>query len=238
MNKLPLIEAKKKKNKLSKNLFSSEAEDDQRKNNFSGNNYDIAINYYTKKINNDNNNTTFLIKRAICYLSKGYYPFALKDALRTIEIDKNFNKGYYIVSLCYLEMYDINMAEKYSENKNKRLKVLIEKHKKDINQKSKKYKTYPLYMKFLKELYKYNSFFPKLEIHFYTDDYRGVISKNNILKDEIIMTIPKECLISLENVLATEYGKKIEEFMYKELNSPKHCLLTSFLLYEENNPKY
>ena len=35
------------------------------------------------------------------------------------------------------------MAEKYSENKNKRLKALIEKHKKDINQKSKKYKTYP-----------------------------------------------------------------------------------------------
>ena len=32
--------------------------------------------------------------------------------------------------------------------------------------------------------------------------------------------------------------KKIDEFMYKELNSPKHCLLTSFLLYEENNPKY
>ena len=53
------------------------------------------------------------------------------------------------------------MAEKYSENKNKRLKALIEKHKKDINQKSKKYKAYPLYMKFLKELYKYNPFFPK-----------------------------------------------------------------------------
>ena len=92
------------------------------------------------------------------------------------------------------------MAEKYSENKNKRLTALIEKHKKDINQKSKKYKTYLLYMKFHKELYKYNLFFPKLEIYFYTDDYRGVISKNNILKDEIIMTIPKECLISFENV--------------------------------------
>ena len=138
MNKLPLIEAKKKKNKLSKNIFSSEAEDDQRKNNFSGNNYDIAINYYTKKINNDSNNTTFLIKRAICYLSKGYYPFALKDALRTIEIDKNFNKGYYIVSLCHSEMYDINMVEKYSENKNKRLKALIEKYKKGHKSKVKK----------------------------------------------------------------------------------------------------
>ena len=93
-------------------------------------------------------------------------------------------------------------------------------------------------MKFIKELYKYNSFFPKLEIYFYTDDYRGVIANNNILKDEIIMTIPKECLISLETCLETSIGKEIGKFMYKELNSPKHCLLTSFLLYEENNPKY
>ena len=91
---------------------------------------------------------------------------------------------------------------------------------------------------FLKELYKFNSFFPKLEIHFYTDDYRGVTAKSNILKNEIIMTIPKECLISLETVFDTSYGKKINEFMYKELNSPKHCLLSSFLLYEENNKKY
>ena len=236
MNKLPLIEPKKKPNKYQKNIN----EDDKRKNNKNVNNYDIAINYYTKNIENDKTNTTFLIKRALCYLSKGYYPFALKDALRAIEIDKNFNKGYYIASLCYLEMYDIKMAEKYSENKNKnkRLKGLIEKNKKELIHKSKKYKSYPLYVKFLRELYKYNSFFPKLEIHFYTNDYRGVLAKSNIKKEEIIMTIPKECLISLETVFDTEYGKKIEEFMFKELNSPKHCLLTSFLLYEENNPKY
>ena len=240
MNKLPLIEPKKKPNKFTKGIYPIQNEDDKGKNNIYGNNYDIAINYYTRNINNDKNNTTFLIKRAICYLAKGYYTLALKDALRTIEIDENFNKGYYIASLCYLEMYDIKMAEKYSENKNKnkRLKALIEKNKKELSQKSKKYKSYPLYVKFLRELYKYNSFFPKLEIHFYTDDYRGVLSKSNILKDEIIMTIPKECLISLETAFATEYGKKIGEFMYKELNSPKHCLLTSFLLYEEKNPKY
>ena len=240
MNKLPLIEPKKKPNKFPKGLYPSQNEDDKRKNNIYGNNYDIAINYYTRNINNDKNNTTFLIKRAICYLAKGYYTLALKDALRTIEIDENFNKGYYIASLCYLEMYDIKMAEKYSDNKNKnkRLKALIEKNKKELNQKSKKYKSYPLYVKFLRELYKYNSFFPKLEIHFYTDDYRGVLAKSNIIKDEIIMMIPKDCLISLETAFATEYGKKIGEFMYKELNSPKHCLLTSFLLYEEKNPKY
>ena len=50
------------------------------------NNYDRAINYYTRNINNDKDNTNFLIKRAICYLTKGYYTLALKDALKTIEI--------------------------------------------------------------------------------------------------------------------------------------------------------
>ena len=249
MNKLPLIEPKKKpsknsnnqisiQGKQSKKAFTPSNEDDKEKNNMLGNNYDIAINYYTRNINNDKENTTFLIKRAICYLAKGYYTLALKDALKTIEIDSSFNKGYYIASLCYLEMYDIDMAEKYSQNKNKRLKALIEKNKKELYQKTKKYKSYPLYIKFLRELYKYNAFFPKLEIHFYTDDYRGVLAKSNILKDEIIMTIPKDCLISLETAFETSYGKKIGEFMYNELNSPKHCLLTSFLLYEEKNPKY
>ncbi len=32
--------------------------------------------------------------------------------------------------------------------------------------------------------------------------------------------------------------KTIGDFMYKELNSLKHCLLNSFLLYEEKNKNY
>ena len=213
-------------------------ENDKEKNNVSNTNYDLAINYYTQSIKNNKENIIHLIKRAICYLAKGYYPLALKDALKTIEINNNFSKGYYIASLCYLEMYDIDRAEKYLMNKNKRLKNLIEKNKRDIINKTRKYKSYPLYIHFLKELYKYNSFFPKLKIHFYTEDYRGVIAKSDISKNEIIMTIPKNCLITLENALETDYGKKIGKFMYKELNSPKHCLLSSFLLFEEKNPKY
>ena len=213
-------------------------ENDKSKNNLLNNNYDLTIDYYTKSINNNKENVIYLIKRAICYLAKGYYPLALKDALKTIEINNKFSKGYYIASLCYLEMYDINKAEKYLMDKNKKLKGLIDKNKKEIILKSKKYKNYPLYINFLRELYKYNSFFPKLKIHFYTDDYRGVIAKSDIVKNEIIMKIPKCCLITLEDAFETKYGKKIEKFMYNELNSPKHCLLSSFLLYEENNPRY
>ena len=239
MELLSLKEKSKKKYKSSNYFKHLKIEENNKvKNNNLENNYDKAINHYTKSINNNKENITYLIKRAVCYLAKGYYLLALKDALKTIEIDNTYNKGYYIASLCYLEMYDIKRAEKYSQNKNKRLKALIDKNKNDIIIKSKKFKSYPLYINFLKELYKRNSFFPKLEIHFYTDNYRGVLAKSNILKNEIIMTIPKNCLITLENAINTEYGKKISEFMYTELNSPKHCLLSSFLLYEEDNAKY
>jgi histone-lysine N-methyltransferase SETD3 len=52
------------------------------------------------------------------------------------------------------------------------------------------------------------------------------------------MTIPKECLISLETALNTEMGKEIGKFMHKELNSPKHCLLSAFLLENLKNEKW
>ena len=116
----------------------------------------------------------------------------------------------------------------------------ISKHKtkNEIQGKLKQFKLYGKYLYFLKELYKYDSFFPKLEIHFYSDDHRGVIAKSDISKDEVIMIIPRKCLITLENAIKTDYGSQIAKFMYQELNSPKHCLLSSYLLTEEKNPKW
>ena len=237
MSKLPLIEPIKRpytKTAPSKFLISNS----EKEKITSLRNYDIAINYYSKGITNDKKNPNYLIKRAICYLAKGFYTLALKDALKSIEIDKKFSKGYYIASLSYLEMYDVEKAEKYAKDKNQRLNYLIEKTKNDIKLKTQKFKSYPIYLNFLRELYKYDSFFPKLEIHFYSDEYRGVIAKSFIQKDEIIMTIPKECLISLETALNTDIGKEIGKFMHKELNSPKHCLLSAFLLENLKNEKW
>ena len=169
MSKLPLIEPNKRpytKTAPTKFLISDSEKDKIT----SLRNYDIAINYYSKGITNDKKNPNYLIKRAICYLAKGFYTLALKDALKSIEIDKKFSKGYYIASLSYLEMYDVEKAEKYAKDKNQRLNYLIEKTKNDIKIKSQKYKSYPVYINFLKELYKYDSFFPKLEIHFYSEE--------------------------------------------------------------------
>ena len=191
----------------------------------------------TEKI--ENNNISF-IDNAIINFGKGLYNLSLKDALKSIELEDFSENANYIAFLCYLEMYDIDSAEKFlvNQNKNKKLKNLLENKKIQILTNSNKYKSYPKYINFLQNLYKNNAFFPKIEIQFYTDDYRGVVAKNKILKDEIIMAIPRQCLITLEVAFSTNYGKKISEFMYRELNSPKHCLLSSFILFEENNPIY
>ena len=191
----------------------------------------------TEKI--ENNNISF-IDNAIINFGKGLYNLSLKDALKSIELEEFSENANYIAFLCYLEMYDIDSAEKFlvNQNKNKKLKNLLENKKIQILTNSNKYKSYPKYIFFLQNLYKYNSFFPKIEIQFYTDDYRGVVAKTKIVKDEIIMAIPKQCLITLEVAFSKSYGKKISEFMYHELNSPKHCLLSSFILFEQNNPLY
>jgi histone-lysine N-methyltransferase SETD3 len=60
------------------------------------------------------------------------------------------------------------------------------------------------------------------------------LAKRKIYKDEIILKVTKDLLISLEIAKEAQMGKKLTKFMY-ELNSPKHCLLSSFLLKEIHN---
>ena len=131
MKKLPIIESNKRPYTIQQKprFYIKESENDKEKFN-SLKNYDIAISYYTKIINNNKSNSNFLIKRAICYLAKGFYTLALKDALKSIKIDPKYLKGYYIAALSYLEMYDIEKAEKISKDKNQKLTSLIENKKK------------------------------------------------------------------------------------------------------------
>lgn len=201
--------------------------------------YDNSTNYNSKAIEIEKTTITTLINKAICNLAKGFYNLALKDALKTIDLDSSFSKGYYIASLAYLEMHEVEKAEKLiKDNSNKRLISLIQKKKEEQKKKKRSFKLYEAYLNFAKELYRKDAYFPKIDIHFYSDDNRGVISKSFITKNEIIMIIPKKCLISLEVAMTTKIGREIVGFMYSELLSPKHCLLAAFILTEENNKKW
>ena len=221
----------------------------------------IKINYFkidlssksNNKSKNKNNNNKSKTKKSeknkifnISYMDlaesnfdHGFYKLSLGYAFKSLENENCISKANYIILLSYLKMYDFVSAENFLQNKkNKKLKILLENKKEEIISKSNEFKDYPLYIYFLQNLYKNNSYFPKIEIKFYTNHYRGVISNNYINKYETIMSIPKECLITLELVLSKSYGKQISELMNHELNSPKHCLLSCFLLFEENNPLY
>ena len=82
----------------------------------------------TEKI--ENNNISF-IDNAIINFGKGLYNLSLKDALKSIELEEFSENANYIAFLCYLEMYDIDSAEKFlvNQNKNKKLKNLLENKK-------------------------------------------------------------------------------------------------------------
>lgn len=73
--------------------------------------------------------------------------------------------------------------------------------------------------------------YPKLKIRFYEENYRGVHSKTRIKKDETILFIPLDRLITLEMAKATEIGKAIIENTL-DLLSPKHSFLATYLLLE------
>ena len=203
------------------------------------NNYNIAINYYTKGINDDNSNIDFLIKRATINLAKGYYSLSLKDSLKAIELNPDNSKGNYFAALSYIEMLELEKAEKLS--KDKKIQLLIENKKNEIKERIKIDKSYPKFINMVKELYKYDSFFPKVDIIYLPNEYRGIIATSEIKKDEVIIIIPYQCLISLDLASQTLIGKEISTFINdnnNKLNSPKHSLLSSFLLSEEKNPKW
>ena len=60
----------------------------------SSNNYDRAIEYYTKAINLDATNPVYYSNRAAAYSSKGNHLSAISDAEKAIEADPSFLKAY------------------------------------------------------------------------------------------------------------------------------------------------
>ena len=73
--------------------------------------------------------------------------------------------------------------------------------------------------------------FDKLKIRFYTADYRGVHAARDIKKGEIVLSIPKEQIITLEMAFASPIGKKMfEKGLRGRLISPKHSFLATFIM--------
>ncbi len=87
----------------------------------------------------------------------------------------------------------------------------------------------------LEALEKGGSRFDKLKLRWYAEGYRGVHARKNIRKNEEILFVPRELIITLEMAKAAPLGKKMVEAGL-DLLSPKHCFLTTYVLQERRNP--
>lgn len=62
---------------------------------FSEKDYENAIKYYTEALELNPANAIYFSNRSLAYLRTECYGYALADATRALEVDKNYIKGYY-----------------------------------------------------------------------------------------------------------------------------------------------
>lgn len=62
---------------------------------FSDKDYENAIKYYTEALELNPSNAIYYSNRSLAYLRTECYGYALADATKALEIDKNYIKGYY-----------------------------------------------------------------------------------------------------------------------------------------------
>ena len=92
-----------------------------------------------------------------------------------------------------------------------------------------------LTISFEKWLVSNGAIYPKLELKDYGNEVRGCHSKEVIENDETIITIPLNCLITVEMGKETEIGEAIIRSNI-ELDAPKHIFIMIFMLVDRKNP--
>jgi len=78
---------------------------------FSKRKFSQALNKYSAAIELDGTNATYFSNRSACYLNLEDNVNALKDALRSVELDPEFAKGWLRAAKCYIMVGDIGKAK-------------------------------------------------------------------------------------------------------------------------------
>eukprot|EP00347_Sterkiella_histriomuscorum_P006176 403353770 len=89
-------------------------------------NYDQAIDYYTKAIEINENNPTFFMNRARCYKMKKLFDKQYQDSLKSIELDDTYIKAYIVNGEALVELGK-------NENNTAKIEKGIQRMKKALN---------------------------------------------------------------------------------------------------------
>ena len=199
--------------------------------------YDDALKGLNKINNKDYN--YYLLKSKI-YFEINDYCNSLKSSLECLNYTKFTPEPYQIASKCYLNMFDyekaknmINKAEELDKGIKENIEIIrkIEDKLKENKEKEKSINEYNNYILYMKNLYENNIYINKLSVLFINENMRGIIATDNIKKNDILIKIPKDFLITLEEAENNNKDLFTEEIK-KELSSPSHCILSYFLLKE------
>ena len=211
-------------------------------NKFNLKNSSEIINFTSQSLNLEYNIELLSLRAKIYYNSSEYYK-SLKDCEEYIKLSKNnkINDSieiYQLSVLNYIKMFDLGKAKevlgqiKIEDKYNKELQLIIEQEEIRNQENIKKYKQYPFYLNFMKTLYKNGLFLNKMEISFVSESYRLCHATENIYNKDLLLRVPLESLITMDLARKSENGQYITNELEKKLNSPRHSLLTIFLLGE------
>lgn len=211
---------------------------------FNSRDFDRAILWYTKGLELDPNHSILLSNRAAAFIEKHKYDEALADSQKSIQINPSYLKAYHRKATALLELgrneesLDTINAALAIDTNCKDFFEIKENVVKEIKINSVLPSDHPERIKFdnlVRWLKEGGAIFPKLQMRFYSEDYRGVHSTSFINKDECILFVPKSHIITLEMAKSSPIGQKMVEADL-DLLSPKHSYLTTYMLQERRKP--
>ena len=191
-------------------------------------------------------NYKILSFRAKIYYYQSEYYKSLKDCEECINMsinDNNINNIgiYQLAVLNHIKMFDLESAKeklkqcqriKKDSPKNNELLHLIQQEEKKNEENIKKFKQYPIYLKFMKSFYKIGLYLNKIEISFNSECDRFCKATEDIFDKDILIRVPLEALMTLDEARQSQLGAYFTPQLEKKLNSPHHSLLSTFMLTE------
>ena len=192
-------------------------------------------------------NEQILSLRAKIYYNLYEYYKSLKDCEECLNLLLNENNNskkieiYQLEVLNHIKMFDLESAKKKLKHcqkinkdnlKNNELLHLIQQEEKKNEENTKKYKQYPIYLKFMESFYKIGLYLNKIEISFNSDCDRFCRATEEIFDKDILVRVPFEALMTLEGARQSQLGMYFTPQLEKKLNSPHHSLLSTFMLTE------
>ena len=192
-------------------------------------------------------NDQILSLRAKIYYNLYEYYKSLKDCEECLNLLLNENNNskkieiYQLEVLNHIKMFDLESAKKKLKHcqkinkdnlKNNELLHLIQQEEKKNEENTKKYKQYPIYLKFMESFYKIGLYLNKIEISFNSDCDRFCRATEEIFDKDILVRVPFEALMTLEGARQSQLGMYFTPQLEKKLNSPHHSLLSTFMLTE------